>query len=181
MASLIEKSVLDGLLPLTAGGATISERRMGPITSIAPFVGTEAKVAARLKGMGLDWPMPNRAVAKGDAACVWTGRGQAFLIGVAPPDIAGLAALSDQSDGWAAMTLAGPASVDVLARLVPVDLRLRAFPVGQVARTGLNHMMSILWRRSDDSIDVMVFRSMAKTAVHELHDAMKMVAARAAV
>ena len=55
------------------------------------------------------------SVTKGAAACVWTGRGQAFLIGAEPPDgLAGIAALTDQSDAWVVLRLAGPALEDVL-------------------------------------------------------------------
>ena len=43
--------------------------------------------------------------------------------------------MTDQSDGWTVLALSGAAAVDVLARLVPVDLRLAAFPVGGALRT----------------------------------------------
>ncbi len=77
------------------------------------------------------------------------------------------------------MRLAGPGTEAVLARLVPVDLRSSVFAEGQVARTGLNHMMAILLRTGDQSFDIMVFRSMAVSAVHELGQVMEAVAIRA--
>lgn len=181
MASLIEKSALADLLPLSRGRASLSARAAGPMTSIAPLNGAEAKVGAALARIGLGWPGPNASVAKGAAACLCSGRGQAFLIGCDAPDLTGLAALTDQSDGWAAMTLEGPSSRDVLARLFAVDLRDGAFPVGTVVRSGLQHLMALLWRRDTEAWDIFVFRSMAKTAVHELDTAMSSVAARAEV
>ena len=39
------------------------------------------------------------------------------------------AALTDQTDGWASLTLTGPHATDALLRLVPLDLRPAAFPV----------------------------------------------------
>jgi heterotetrameric sarcosine oxidase gamma subunit len=179
VASLIEKTAFDGLLPVTAGGVTLTGRDVGPVTSVAPFKGAEAKTAAALKAMGLGWPAANRAIVKGGRACLWTGRGQAFLVGTVPKGFDGIAALTDQSDGWAVMTLSGLCAADALARLVPVDLRLPVFAVGNVARTGLNHMMCILHRTGADAFDIFVFRSMAATAVHELHEAMRSVGARA--
>ncbi len=79
------------------------------------------------------------------------------------------------------MQLTGPGHVDALARLVPIDLRARVFAPGHVARTGLGHMMAVLRRLSADTVEVMVFRSMAATAVHEITVAMQSVTARAQV
>ncbi len=180
MASLIEKTACDGILPTAAGGVTLSELPPARITSVAPLAGKERAVGTALKALGLGWPAPGKSVSKGAAACLWTGRGQAFLIGAEPDGFSGIAALTDQSDGWARMRLSGPGAEAVLARLVPIDLRATAFPVGAVARTGLNHMMMVLSRLEAESFDILVFRSMAVSAVHELQQAMAAVAARAA-
>ncbi len=181
MASLIEKSACDGLLPVTLGTMILTEAAPRRITSVAPFPGQDKAVAAALKGLGLTWPAPNRAVVRGDAGCLWAGRGQAFLIGADPAGLDGIAALTDQSGAWAAMHLSGAGHEAALARLVTVDLRLAAFPVGHVARTGLNHMMAVLHRTAPDAITIMVFRSMAATAVHEITVAMRSVTARQTV
>jgi heterotetrameric sarcosine oxidase gamma subunit len=125
-------------------------------------------------------PSPNSFAEKKGARIVWTGRDQAFLIGVSPPEIEG-AALTDQTDGWSVLALSGAGAVDVLARLVPVDLRLAVCPVGSALRTGLNHMNVVILRTGDHSFEVMVFRSMARTAWHELETTMSMVAARLAM
>lgn len=180
MPSLIEKSPCDGLLPVYTGGLKLTEVAPARITSVAPLNGKERAVASALKALGLGWPAPGTSVVRGDAACLWSGRGQAFLIGAAPDGLDGIAALTDQSDGWARMRLEGPGAESVLARFVPLDLRAAVFPVGSVARSGLNHMMMVLSRTGDECFDIMVFRSMATTAVHELHQAMAALAARAA-
>lgn len=137
-------------------------------------------MARALKPLGLAFPAPNSFTTSGAATLVWTARNQAFLIGIAAPEIAG-AALTDQSDGWAALRLEGPAATDALMRLYPLDLRLQSFAQGAAARAPLNHMQSVLLRTAPYSFDILVFRSMAQTAWHEVAAAMKTVAARAAL
>ncbi|MEZ5732894.1 MAG: sarcosine oxidase subunit gamma [Paracoccaceae bacterium] len=181
MASLIETGPCDGLLPMTIGDAQLAETSTGRLTSVAPFNGTAKGVAAGLKTLGLGWPEPGQSVSAKSARILWTGRGQALLFNADPAPLHGLAALTDQSDGWAGLALSGPDAEAVLARLVPVDLRDAAFPVGGVIRTGLNHMMMILVREEMDRFMILVFRSMVRSAIHELSVAMEAVAARAAV
>ena len=180
MASLIEKTPATGLTPVSAGDALLTEAPVGPITSIAPFRGKDRAVSSALKPLGLSFPGPGKVSGKGEAACIWTGRGQAFLVGAEPPpDLKGIAALTDQSDAWVTLRLAGAAAEAVLARLVPLDLRVQTgFKTGTAARTVLGHMPLILRRTGVAEFELMTFRSMAGHAVHELSVAMKAVAAR---
>lgn len=177
MPELIAKSALEGR-SLTVGTVTLAEADVGPVTSIAVFPGGAKAVAKGLKALGASMPEPNTFVEKKGARIVWTGRDQAFLMGVEPPALEG-AALTDQSDGWSVLALTGAGAVDVLARLVPVDLRLAAFPVGRVIRSQLNHMNVVILRMGDHAFEILGFRSMAHTAWHELETTMHMVAARA--
>jgi heterotetrameric sarcosine oxidase gamma subunit len=176
---LIAKTALEGR-SLTLGGVTLAEVAVGPITSVAVFPGGTKAVAKGLKPLGLAMPAPNAFREKAGVRIVWTGRDQAFLIGVEPPAIEG-AAVTDQTDGWAVLALGGPAVADVLARLVPVDVRLAACPVGTALRTQLNHMNVVVLRTGDYAFELMVFRSMARTAWHEVETTMHMVAARSGV
>ena len=178
MPELIAKSALEGQGPLTLGGVTLAEAVVGQITSIAVFAGKEKAVAKALKPLGLTFPEPNCWSVKGDARIIWTGRDQAFLTGVEPPMIEG-AAVTDQTGGWATLSVSGTAAVEALMRLVPLDLRLMAFPVGRAVRAPLNHMNAVLIRTGDYAFDLMVFRSMARTAWHELESAMQALEARA--
>ena len=181
MPDLIAKSPLAGRPSLTIGAVTLSETRVGPITSVAAFAGQDKAVAVGLKAFGLTFPAPNRFTEKGPARLVWTGRDQAFLIGVAPDGLAAGAAVTDQSDGWACLRLDGAGAEAVLARIVPIDTRLAAFPKGHAARTPFNHMSSILMRVGPATFDILIFRSMARTAWHEVETAMAALAARAVV
>jgi sarcosine oxidase subunit gamma len=172
----VAKSPCAGLLPVTAGSVTLSEVMPGAITSVAPFAGQEAAVSAALQvATGAAFPDPNRWTG-GDTRIVWTGPGQAMVLGprVAPPG----AAVTDQSDAWAVMRLEGEGAEAVLARLVPVDVRRAQFPPGHAARTMLHHMTCTVLRVEEAAFEIMVFRSMAGTAVHDLETAMRSVAAQ---
>ena len=180
MPELIAKSALEGHGSLHLGGVTLAEVAVGPITSIAVLPGGAKAVAKGLKALGLAIPAPTSFAEKKDARIVWTRRDQAFVMGVEAPAPEG-AAVTDQSDGWAVLAISGVGAVDVLARLVPVDLRLSAFPVGRAVRSGLNHMNAVILRTGDYAFEVMIFRSMARTAWHEIEAAMQAVAARQAL
>lgn len=180
MAELIAKSPCDGLLPVDTGTVTLTELTPSRITSFMPYNGREKAASAALKkACGMALPGPNEASGTEGPRAIWSGRGQCFILDAdVPEDLAAEGALTDQSDAWAVMRLTGAGAEDVLARLLPVDLRLAAFQTGQTARTELMHMMASITRSGDDSFDIMVMRSFAKTAVHDLHEAMKSVAAR---
>jgi heterotetrameric sarcosine oxidase gamma subunit len=175
VARLVAKSPCEGLLPLSAGGVTLTEVRPEAITSVAPLAGQGATVSRALeKAARAAFPAPGRWTG-GDIRIVWTGPDQAMVLGprVAPEG----AAVTDQSDAWAVMRLEGEGAEAVLARLVPVDVRIGPFPPGHAARTMLHHMTCTLMRVGDRAFEIMVFRSMAATAVHDLATAMRSVAA----
>ena len=180
MPEVIVKSPLSGVLPVVYGGLRLAEHNLGQITSLAPMPGQAKAVARALKPFGLSMPAPNTFATAAEATLVWTGRDQAFLLGIAPPEIIG-AALTDQSGGWAALRLEGLTAHDALMRLYPLDLRLQSFPQGSCARAPLNHMQSILMRTAPYTFDILVFRSMAYTAWHEVEASMKTLSARAAL
>jgi heterotetrameric sarcosine oxidase gamma subunit len=180
VVKLIARSALDGLVPVTIGTVTVTNVSLDPVTMIAPFQGQLAKVDALLRaGDGIGFPASNRMESSEGVRILWAGQGRALLIGAdAPLGLAGLAALTDQSDAFASAQVQGAGAVDVLARLVPVDLRLAHFPVGQTVRTFVNHMTSSVTRTAPDAFEVMVMRSMGQTLIHELTEAMANLAAR---
>jgi len=166
-----------GLLPITIGTMQVTEMDCGPITSVTPFEGASKTAFSRT--LGMPFPEPLHSTSDGDARCVWVGQGEALLIGALPrDDLGAYAAVVDQSDAWAVVRLDGPQGADVLARLVPVDMRLQVFDVGATARTQLGHMNASITRLDKDSFMIAVFRSMAGTLVHDLTTALEAVAAR---
>ncbi len=177
MPDLIAKPAL-GLAPVTHAGTTLAEAPLARITAIAPFAGHEHAVSTALHPLGLGFPAPNTAQTAVAGDIIWTARAQAFLLGAAPPtDLP--AAVTDQSDAWVTLTLTGPQARATLNRLVPLDLR--AAQQGQAFRSALNHMPLILIVDGPDAFRLMTFRSMARTAWHELTEAMTMIAARTAL
>lgn len=178
MVDLIAKSACDGLLPKEIGGVSLTEIVFDAVTSVVPFRGQEAAVSDALKAqMGAAFPDPNRTTGKAKARVVWSGHGQAMVLGPVLEPIAG-AAMTDQTDAWACVALEGSGARDVLARLVPIDLRDGQFKRGHAARTQLMHMNIVLMRTGADRYGIMAFRSMADTLVHDLETAMEAVAAR---
>ncbi len=180
MTDLTAKSPCAGLLPLTIGEVTVTEVDTGAMTSLAPCKGREKDLSEALKGAhGMGFPSPGRSTGKAGARVIWFSQGQAMLIGPAPDASLGdYAALTDQSDGWAVVRLEGKGAGDVLARLVPLDLRPASFKRGHSARSDLAHMMASLTKVGENAFQIMVFRSMARTLVHDLKTAMEGVAAR---
>nr|WP_253196057.1 sarcosine oxidase subunit gamma [Roseovarius sp. PS-C2] len=175
------KSPCDGLLPLSIGGVTLSEGAPGAMTCLMPYKGRAGALSGALEAAcGIAAPAPGRSTVSDGARILWFGRETLLLIGPEPaPELAQYAAVADHSDAWAVVRLEGPGAVDVLARLVPVDLRESAFAPGATARSELRHMQAAITRLSGDAFEIMVFRSMARALVHDLRDVMESVAARA--
>ena len=174
--NLIAKTALQGKFT-TYGSTVLSEVDPGPITSLAPYPG---KKTALSKLLPMTFPAPNRFATKDGATLVWTGPDQAFLIGMAAPETP-MAAQTDQSGGWTALRLSGPLAEPSLCRLVPLDLRAAVFAPGHAARAPLGHMNMILLRTAPDGFLILIFRSMARTAWHEVETALKSLTARASL
>jgi len=168
---LLAKSAFGGR-SITIGTTTLTEATVGPLTSVAPYPG---QIDATSAALGYPFPAPNTI----SGPLLWAGRDLAMLRGVAP-DLTGLAATTDQTGGWAALRLAGPHAADALMRHTPLDLREAAFPVGCCTRAPLNHL-SIIVAREQEGFLILIFRSMAQTAWHELETALHALNARAGV
>lgn len=180
MVELIEKSPCAGLLPLEIGQVSLTENVTARLTSLAPFRGQENAFKEALKAAhGMAMPKANRATGKAGKQVVWFGQGRFLLIGPVPDArLAKFAAVVDQSDAWAVVTLKGDGAEGVLARLTPIDLRKSSFKGGHTARTDLMHMMASITRIAPDAFQIMVFRGFSRTLVHDLEIAMQGVAAR---
>lgn len=179
MADVLKaRSACAGLLPLSYGDVQLTEVALGPLTSLAPYKDKQKDLSEALQAAhGVSYPAPNQTDQNQDAQVLWCGRDMALLVGVSPDErLRGVAAVTDQSDAWAAVRLSGPGAVAVLARLVPIDLRLHVFPQGRTARTLLGHMNASITCTAPNSFLILVFRSMASTLVHELGEAMETVA-----
>ena len=180
MGELIAKSACDGLLPLCIGQTTLREVDLGILTSVAPYKGQGDAVSQSMKAAhGISFPAVARITGKSGNQAIWFGRDMALLVGPqADVSLSKCAALTDQSDAWVCVELGGDGAEDVLARLVPLDVRVAHFKTGHTARTLVQHMNASITRTGSDVFLILVFRAMAQTLVHELKEAMEGVAAR---
>ena len=123
MAKLIAESPCAGLLPKSVGHFELTEYIPQPAFSISPFRGRQSAVSKALKSkLGVALSAPNKSVTLGELRVLWIGLDQWLVIGADVQDLAD-AAVTDQSDAWAMIRITGDGVEDVLARLVPIDLR----------------------------------------------------------
>lgn len=178
MVELTANSPVEGL-PATHGDATLTLAGPDVLTAVQPFKGQGDKASELLKTHhGAALPAVGRMTGRAGRRVYWAGQGVYFLTAAPDPSLAAHAAVVDLSDGWARFTLSGAAVDEVMARLTPLDTRAAQFKRGHTARTELLHMMSLIARTGDDSFDIFVMRSFARTAAHDLIQAMKIVATR---
>lgn len=180
MAEFKAQTPCAGLLPVTVGDLRLTEVVPGRMTSLAPYRGRVTALSEAMQAAhGVAWPEPGRITGQAAARALWFGREMALLIGPTPDEsLAVHAALTDQTDAWAVVRLEGRQAAEVLARLCPLDLREAVFAPGHTARTDVAHMAGSVSRLGPQTWQIMVFRSMATTLVHEVEIAMARVAAR---
>lgn len=121
---------------------------------------------------GLSLPKGPSAVSSASHTLLWAGPGQWLLVASSHAGfaedcagLAGLAALAEQSDGCAVLSLSGRMARKTLAKGCMVDLHAREFPVGTTALTSIAYIGIQLWRSQDGPdgavYQIMVPRSMA--------------------
>jgi sarcosine oxidase subunit gamma len=119
--------------------------------------------------IGIAPPRTPRVAAASGFSLVWAGRGRWLLIGKSPEKIAaatsrlaGLVAVSDQSDGYVGLRLSGPRLRDVFMKGCFIDLHPRAFGPGDTALTTIAHIGVHFWELdATPTYDLVLFRSMA--------------------
>ncbi|PRY26031.1 sarcosine oxidase subunit gamma [Aliiruegeria haliotis] len=181
MTRLMMESPLSGL-DLRIGEMRLEEVDLGAVHWLAPWPGESLAMGHALQAaLAVHFPQPGEHIEQGHVRVLWAGREQAFLIGTAPPqELSQHGAVVDVTEGWAAMRLRGEAVAGALARLTPLDLRPDVFGVGQTARSLLGHITAQV-TPIDGGFEIMVMRSFARSAAHEIEVAMRSVAARAEV
>ena len=116
---------------------------------------------------GIDLPAgPCRASAGvDDRSALWLGPDEWLLLaplGTEWPDWDNESgAAVDIGHRQVALLLRGAHVEDVLAIGCPLDLSLRAFPVGSCTRTVFGKAEIVLWRRDEDAFHIEVWRSMS--------------------
>lgn len=75
---------------------------------------------------------------------------------------------TDQSDTWAIIHLSGQRSNEALERICPINLDPKVFTKGNVVRTSMEHIASIVYKEDENSYLILVMRSFAKSMLHAL-------------
>jgi len=179
--ALAPRSAFHGLLADTGtgDGVSVQDRTRLQLATVIAHRGQEAALAARAKAaFGLALPTgPKRVVAR-DLAALGTGPGtwlvscedrQQPLANTLAEKLAGVAAISEQSDGYAVLRIAGPRARDLFAKGLDIDLHPKTFGPGDGAVTACAHINVMLWQVDNlPSYDIALFRSLAGSFWHWL-------------
>jgi sarcosine oxidase subunit gamma len=137
-------------------GIVLCERAGLGLAAIQARRGRAAELAHVIRErFGIDLPAGPERAAAGPLAFLGVGPGKwlalhdggdpAFVAGLAA-GLTGLAAVVDQSDGYAVLRVSGPAAREALQKALPVDLHPRAFGPGDVAVTSMAHVGVTVWQ-----------------------------------
>jgi sarcosine oxidase subunit gamma len=161
-------------------GVTISERVDLGIASVAARKGKGEALAAAVRGAcGVVLPVGATAASgrgvtfMGTAPGQWLAVSETIANGTLAEDLAvkfaGLASITDQSDGRAVARISGPRARDVLAKGLPIDLHPKAFRPGDAATSVVSLIGVQLWQVDDvPTYDLAVFRGYAGSFWHWL-------------
>jgi sarcosine oxidase subunit gamma len=129
---------------------------------------------------GVELPFGPRRIEERDIAFTWSGINQWLVCGEGTAsellsrlrELDLFAAISDHSDAWAIVRLAGPRARQTLAKGLAIDLHPRSFKVGDCALTMIGHIRAHIWQVDGvPTYDIAVFRSLGESFVHWLTDA----------
>lgn len=82
---------------------------------------------------------------------------------------------TDQTDVWCALELSGAKARDALERICPLDLHDAGFAVGEVKRTMMEHLGTLIARRDADTWLLMSATSSAGSFLHAIELSIKNV------
>ena len=81
--------------------------------------------------------------------------------------------LTDQSDSWAMLRMAGPLTRVTLERTCPIDMDPAVFPVGAVTRTQMEHLAIIVHREAVDEFLLLSPTSSARSFLHMIQTSVR--------
>jgi heterotetrameric sarcosine oxidase gamma subunit len=167
------RSALEGILrPGSGAGLALRERTGLGLASIQARRARTGELARLVRErFGVELPEGPKRVAAGEIAFVGTGPGK--WLAIFEPgtdlDLAGVAAVVDQSDTYAVVHAEGPVAREMLQQRLPIDLHPRAFGPGDAAATSLGHIGVLLWQLDDaPSYEIAAPRSYAASFCHAL-------------
>lgn len=161
-------------------GVTLTLRTDLALATVMSRKGREDALAQRvLAAFGVDLPFTPRRIAAGLVAFTWAGPGHWLASGEGTAghafeprlrrELAGVASVSDQSDGRIVVRVSGPRARDALAKGVMIDLHPRAFGPGDAAVMSVAHAGTHLWQvDAVPTYELAVSRSLAAAFWHWL-------------
>ena len=168
----------------SAAGLTMAELSDFELVQVMARRGQWSGVAqACAEGYGKSAPAKPQAVSAEGALLIWSGpdqflvlsrRGEGSAMERARLAFAGMASLSEQSDGRSLLRISGARARDMLAKVCSLDLHPAVFPVGSAAATSIDHTSVNLWRGEDAGgeavFHLLVFATFAESLWHTLLD-----------
>ncbi len=165
-------------------GLTMAELTDFELVQVMARRGQAAAAAqAAMTAYGKAAPSKPQAVSAEGALLLWSGpdqflvlsrRGDGSAMERARSAFAGVASLSEQSDGRALLRISGARVRDMLAKVCSLDLHAAAFPAGAAAATSIDHTSVNLWRGEDSGgepvFHLLIFATFAESLWHTLLD-----------
>ncbi|HEV7480041.1 MAG TPA: sarcosine oxidase subunit gamma family protein [Roseiarcus sp.] len=158
---------------------------LAEVPPAARFILRGAEAVRVACGMAFGVEPPSRLGPAGESegrAALWLGPDEWLLIadGADAADIGAMLesvlegtahSLVDVSHRQIALIASGPTAARVLNAGCPLDLDLKAFPVGFATRTLFDKVEIVLWRRAETTFHIEIWRSFAPFLVGSLAEA----------
>ena len=164
-----------------AWGVSLKEQRPASLVQVAGWPSSAGALTDRLReATGVAPPPPGKCASIDDLALLWTAPGRWLIVSETRSDLAetltaaidvGIGTVSDLGHARCVLRLSGPMSPSVLAKGLPIDLHLRAFPVDGVVQGSIHHVGVTVHRAAADAFDLYVFRGFAVSMLEWLTDA----------
>ncbi|WP_281017463.1 MULTISPECIES: sarcosine oxidase subunit gamma family protein [unclassified Minwuia] len=165
---------LDGHLPAGRHGAgsgeaplSLMELRPGSIVEVGCWPDTLNRMRIVLPQLSRNATLMDLAPGRWWLVSPGAGLAQELERGIDP----GLGAVVDLSDARAVLQVSGPATLELMSRLVPLDFGADRLSPGCTAETVVGHMGVTLHRTAPDCIEMYVFRGFARSFVHSVRQA----------
>ena len=164
-------------------GISICERTGLGLASVLARTDLTAALARRVREhLGLELPKGAERSSTGSVVLAGTGpgawlasreNGHMTFARSLSEIIGDVAAVSDQSDGYAVLRLSGARVPTILSKLVPLDLDAQVFKPDHIVTTAAAHVGIVLWRLDKincpfPSFEIAVQRSLAGSFWHAL-------------
>lgn len=154
-------------------GIRIAERRVAAIWQFTAWPDRLAEAgAAAARAAGAEAaPGPGRAAWGEQAALLRTEPMRWLLLAEQPVEQPALEAgdgtLLDLGHARTLLRVEGPAAVELMARMAPLDFRAHAFPDGTVATSAIHEVAATILAR-ESGFDLLVFRSFGRAIAEHL-------------